>query len=336
MKTKNIVFLASALLLVSCKASQATNSTTTTGLKNAAAAEASKTTVRYALAGDVYFERKYDGKTVMKADVDNINMEANVRNLSGGILKASSNDYKNATIYADGSVGYLDFHSFTGEGKEFASFSAYNGNANAYLNGGNLYCDLSNLDLSKAKWNDLTAANAPSKIKLESVLDAFSFQGIGFSGFDFSSEEIESYILPMFTFSTSGSAETASIKITQEQISNTYVSISLANWTKNTMPSVPKDMQDTALIAAKNRFQDDIASIVPSFSMELGLTYDSTGLYNANVKLDATISPDGADATKDQNQKTVVDYKIDLSLNSRSNPAVPYINTSEYTTVRYR
>lgn len=334
MKSKNIVLLVSSALLSSCAMNASTASVSTVeDLKKAAAAEGNKSSVRYNIAGDVSFKGVYDTQTLKEVDIDNLNAEVNISNLDGGILKASTNAYRAANIYMDGSVGKLDYKAYK-DGKDlFASFSAYNGNANAYLTGGSLYADLSKLDLSNAIWNAEVAEAAPSKILMKDFIGAFSFQGIGFSGFEFSSTEIETYVLPLCTFSTSGSSQTATLKLTNEDIQKTYVSVSYANWMMNVYPTIPSDLQEAAKSAAYNSFKSDIASIVTAFDMDLALSYDSTGLYSGNLKLDATISPDGADKAVDK--KHVYTYGIDISLNSRTNPSIPSFNPGDYTEVSY-
>ena len=334
MKSKNIILLVSSALLASCTMNQNSSTPSTLeDLKKAASAEGSKSSVRYNISGDVAFKGVYDTQKLKTIDIDNLNADINISNLSGGVLKASTDDYKKAKIYADGSVGKLDYKAYK-EGVDcYASFSAYNGNANAYLSAGNLYADLSKLDLSNAIWNGKTGEDAPSKILLNGVIEAFSFKGIGFPGFEFSSTEIETYVLPLCTFSSSGNAQTASLKLGVSDIQKTYVSVSYANWVANELNSIPEDMRETAKSAAKNRFTAEIASIVPSFDLDLGLTYDSTGLYSATLKLATTISPDGANASADK--KHVYTYDIDVSLNSRSNPSIPSFDASDYVSVKY-
>lgn len=334
MKSKNIILLVSSALLASCTMNQNSSTPSTLeDLKKAASAEGSKSSVRYNISGDVAFKGVYDTQKLKTIDIDNLNADINISNLSGGVLKASTDDYKKAKIYADGSVGKLDYKAYK-DGKDlFASFSAYNGNANAYLTGGSLYADLSKLDLSNAIWNAEVAEAAPSKILMKDFIGAFSFQGIGFSGFEFSSTEIETYVLPLCTFSTSGSSQTATLKLTNEDIQKTYVSVSYANWMMNVYPTIPSDLQEAAKSAAYNSFKSDIASIVTAFDMDLALSYDSTGLYSGNLKLDATISPDGADKAVDK--KHVYTYGIDISLNSRTNPSIPSFNPGDYTEVSY-
>ena len=340
MKIKRILLLASATLLASCANSGATaSSAEISGLKEAAKAEASKSSVRYDLSGDVSIKGAYDGQTILNLSAENLDIEANIKNLNGGILKATTSDYNRADIYIDGSVGKMDFKSYKydeveAEDTPFASFSTYAGNATGYLKGGNLYADMSRLNLADALWNGQSGKDAPSKVILNNVLSRFSFEGIGFSGFSFSQSDIETYVLSKYcTYANSGNAQIATIKITKENIHGVYTSVNLATWVTDVMPTVPTSEQDRALLAAKNRFNQEIASIVPNFDLEFVFSYDSTGLFSADIDLEATISPNGAKA--DEDKKYVYNYDIDVSLKSRSNPSFPDINANDYVRVNY-
>ncbi len=339
MKIKRILLLASSTLLASCaNPAQGTSQANVSGLKEAAKAEASKSSVRYGLSGDISVKGTYDDQSILDLEAKNLDLEANIKNLNGGILKAKTGDYKNAEIYVDGSVGKTDFKSYQyaeneDNGTLLASFTTYAGNANGYLKKGDLYADMSKLNLSDALWNGQSGENAPSKVLLENVLSKFSFEGIGFAGFSFSQSDIETYVLKYCEFANSGNAEIATLKLSKDDIHGVYTSVNLASWVSNVMPSVPSSEQDTALIAAKNRFNAEIASIVPTFDLEMVFTYDSTGLYSANIDLTAKISPNGAKA--DEDKKYVYDYDIDVSLKSRSNVSFPDLDWGSYVKVNY-
>ncbi len=339
MKIKRILLLASATLLASC-ANNGSNATSadTSGLKEAARAEASKSSVRYDLTGDISIKGSYDSQTILSLNAENLDLETNIKNLNGGILKAKTSDYNQADIYVDGSVGKMDFKSYKYDDVEaeetpFASFFTYAGNANGYLKNGNLYADMSNLNLANALWNGQSGKDAFPKVVLENVLNRFSFQGIGFSGFNFSTTDIETYVLKFCEFANSGNAQIATLKLDVDKIYSVYTSVNFATWVTNEMSSVPPSEQDRALVAARNRFNQQIASIVPSFSLELVFSYDSTGLYSADIDLKTTISPNGAKA--DEDKKFVYDYDIDVSLKSRSNASFPDIDWNSYVKVNY-
>lgn len=339
MNIKRILLLASSALLASCaNSSQGSSNAGVNGLKEAASAEASKSSVRYGVSGAISIEGKYDNQTILDLEAKNLDLEANIKNLNGGILKAKTSDYANAEIYVDGSCGKADFKSYHYEENEdkgtlFASFSTEAGNATGYLKGDNLYADTSKLKLSDALWNGQSGENAPSKVLLENILSKFSFEGIGFSGFNFSQNDIEAYVLKFFEFEASGNAEKAKLNLSKENIHSVYTSVNLASWVSEVMPSVPESEQDRALLAAKNRFSAEIASIVPSFQLDMVFIYDATGLYSANIELDAEISPNGAKA--DDDKKYVYDYDIDVSLKSRSLVSFPELDWDSYVKVNY-
>ena len=339
MKLQRILLLASAALLASCaNSTQNTSKASVEGLKAAANAEANKTSVRYGISGDVSIKGAYDGQTILDLSMENIDAEANVKNLNGGILKAKTSDYNKSEIYMDGSVGKMNLKSYNyeeyeDEGTVFASFSTFAGNATGYMKGGDLYADLSKLNLTEALWNGQSGKDAPSKVILEKVLSHYTFEGIGFTGFSFSQSDIETYVLKYCEFANSGNAEIATLKLSKEDIHSVYTSVNLAQWVIDVMPTVPEEEQNRALIAAKNRFNSEIASIVPSFDLELVFTYDSTGLYSADIDLEATVSPNGAKA--DEDKKYVYNYDIDASLKSRSNASFPDIDWGSYTKVKY-
>ena len=336
MKKKPILILASLTLLASCSSGQSSVPSTVTDLKAAASAEASKESVRYNMNGDVSFKGTYAGETLMDVDIDNLDFETSIKNLNGGLLKASSDDYKTADIYLEGSVGKLDFASYR-DGAKYVSFDADAGGANAYLKSNNLYADLSDLDLSKAVWDGVSGDELPSsKLALNGFMDVFSFRGIGYSGLDFSMNDIESYILrdtKYCNFSSAGNSQVCEIKINRDQISSLYVAINMANWMANEMPKIDSDMQDNAMIAKKNAYKSEIASMVPAFDLSMKLTYSSSGLSRADVDFSTTISPNALDNSADK--KYLYAYDIDVTLSSRNAPSFPDINPSDYTAIRF-
>lgn len=333
MKIKRILLLASATLLASC-ANSSNTSAGASSLKEAANAEANKTNVRYDISGDASIKGVYDTQTILDGKVTNLDAEINLKNLNGGILKAKSSDYRNAEAYLDGSVNTIDFKTYDKDsGTLKSSFSALAGNATGYLKSGNLYGDLSKLDIKNALWNGISDSTAPSKVLLENIVDRFSLEGIGFSGFNFTTNEIESYVLKYCTYATSGNAQTATLSLDAEKIHDIYVAVNIANWITYEKGQVPESEQDRAMVAAKNRYTNEIKSIVPSFKLDIALTYDSTGLYSAGVDFEATISPNAAKA--DEDKKYVYTYDVDLSLKSRNNTSFPEIDFGSYTKVNY-
>ncbi|MDY6093933.1 MAG: hypothetical protein SPI58_02685 [Candidatus Enteromonas sp.] len=338
MKNKySILLLASAMLMASCTSGNRPNLPSpekAADLKTALRKEAEKSEVSYQFSGSAEYQMKVGTTTYLSAKVTGLDAKLDYKDLDGGILYATPENYSKAKIFADASFGTLKWESVRSTDEEpIADVNIFNGSVNAYFSKGTMYADLSQCDLGRSKYFAASEGEFPEKMAIQGIFERFSWSLMGIPEFQLSQSDFEAFVMPFFTFEEAGTSMRAKLSMTKESFQTTYVNVALAAYKLQELPNIPEEMRDNALLSQKAKLEKKINDCLPSLSADVTVDYNQSGVTGFTSKLQGEIISNGDDDDVPASEKTHFLLNVDLSGNSRQYARLPQIDPSNYTTV---
>jgi hypothetical protein len=323
--------------LGACVQNQPATNENIADLKAALKKEEAKSDLGYHIGGNVSLSNKVGEHAISEINLKNL--DANLSFV--GFPTAENNSVRGTDLQAYASFKYTEFSMKAADidtYDELLYVSTTNGerhDAKFYLDNGDAYLDLSNIGIDSMRVEGENEPVSNPKMRFAGVLaDTLIQVNAASSVFDsvpmmmgMSEAEFDNYVLKTaLEFRKSGDATEAIANIDAAKLRSIYVSQGLADYYANTLPDIPEEQQNDALVAAKNTLEQGFNAMIPSFDLNLSIKYNTRGLTAISLDTNGKIVLE-----EEEELAQTIEFDIDLDFKVQEASIPSDFDTSGYT-----
>ena len=323
--------------LGACVQNQPATNENIADLKAALKKEEAKSDLGYHISGNVSLSNKVGEHAISEINLKNL--DANLSFV--GFPTAENNSVRGTDLQAYASFKYTEFSMKAADidtYDELLYVSTTNGerhDAKFYLDDGDAYLDLSNIGIDSMRVEGEDEPVSNQKMRFAGVLaDTLIQVNAASSVFDsvpmmmgMSEAEFDNYVLKTaLEFRKSGDATEAIANIDAAKLRSIYVSQGLADYYANTLPDIPEEQQNDALVAAKNTLEQGFNAMIPSFDLNLSIKHNTRGLTAISLDTNGKIVLE-----EEEELAQTIEFDIDLDFKVQEASIPSDFDTSGYT-----
>ena len=327
-KTALTLVALGAFALGACAQTEPATNENLAKMKEALAQEAAKTEAGYSLSGNISFS-----ESVLDNNVEHKLIEVLVKNLDANLswkVPAQVSSARDLSAYASMKYTELKVAAYDDEtyekSFELSTRNAEKHDAFAYLTQGNLYLDMSRLGIDSYYLDGETVDLEGGKMLIRDLMGDATLTVPGAEALTGDNAD-EMIYKKIFTFKKSGEAYEANASVDAAKLKDIYVAQEMADWYLNVRPTIDSALQDDAMVAARNTYQQQFDHMVPEFNLNLTFKYNNSGLTGASIRTNGSFIMElGEDLPE-----TKLAFNVDLSLKVHGAQMPANFDTTGYT-----